>query len=406
MNLRLESEFGRLNAVIMHRPGDEIEMLTPDNIGEFLFEDVPYLEEIQREHDQFSSLIQLSTQAKVFRLTSLLRDVLRNEDLRFEALRSALKPKGYEHVAEELIMRLSAAEVATSLVAGIKMKGLRRKCNPETLKSLSDQDFLLTPAPNSYFMRDPAAIIQSGVVSSHMKFAGRQREANIMRLIFENHPLFKDTYENAYNTSSFGEEIPNIEGGDVIVLSKKALAIGNSERTDNEAIYQVAKHVLANSDVERVYDVHLPAKRNFMHLDTVFTIIDENLIVTYPNAMKMKLTTRVYRKEGIDANGEAILSSEVTNESVIDLLRHEIPHLEVIETAQGYPEYASREQWYDGANVFAIGPRQVIAYNRNKYTNRALREAGVDVLEIPSSELSRGLGGPRCMTMPLDREPV
>jgi arginine deiminase len=116
------------------------------------------------------------------------------------------------------------------------------------------------------------------------------------------------------------------------------------------------------------------------------------------------LETRVHRKEGVDENGETILSTEIIKESVLSVLEKEIPYLEVIETGDGNPDYASREQWFDGANVFAIGPRRVISYNRNRYTNRALRDAGVEVLLIPSSELSRGLGGPRCMTMALDRQ--
>jgi arginine deiminase len=141
-----------------------------------------------------------------------------------------------------------------------------------------------------------------------------------------------------------------------------------------------------------------------MHLDTVFTIIDENLIVTYPGAMDAELTTVIYRKENLDEQGNVILSREVINDSFLNLLNKEIRYLEVIETGGGNPDFAEREQWYDGANVFAISPRRVISYNRNKYTNRALKEAGVEVLEIRSSELSRGLGGPRCMTMPLERQ--
>jgi arginine deiminase len=203
---------------------------------------------------------------------------------------------------------------------------------------------------------------------------------------------------------SITEKHPDIEGGDIIILSDKALAIGNSERTDSEAIIQVAKSVLADGKVERVYEVFLPKKRNFMHLDTVFTIIDENLVVTYPDALSAVLETRVHRKEGEDENGDTILSTEIIKESVLSVLEKEIPYLEVIETGDGNPDYASREQWFDGANVFAIGPRRVISYNRNRYTNRALRDAGVEVLLIPSSELSRGLGGPRCMTMALDRQ--
>jgi arginine deiminase len=142
-----------------------------------------------------------------------------------------------------------------------------------------------------------------------------------------------------------------------------------------------------------------------MHLDTVFTILDENLVLTYPDALNAVLQTSLYTLK--ENNGEkTTIKREVLKESLLTVLSREIPHLEVLHTADGNPDYSMREQWFDGANVFAIGPRRVISYNRNIHTNRALRNMGVEVLEIPSSELSRGLGGPRCMTMPLSRARV
>jgi arginine deiminase len=239
-----------------------------------------------------------------------------------------------------------------------------------------------------------------------MKFSGRQGESHLLKLIFENHPDFKAHFKPVYPGNGITGETPTIEGGDVIVLSDKALAIGCSERTDEKAIVLLAKQVLKNSSVERVYQVDLPSKRNFMHLDTVFTIIDENLIVTYPDAMNSVLQTWIIRKNGVDAEGNVIIDKECVQESIITVLKKEIPYLEIVETGDGNPDFAMREQWYDGANVFAVSPRRVISYNRNKLTNRALREAGVEVLETSSSELSRGLGGPRCMTMPLWRMEV
>ena len=183
------------------------------------------------------------------------------------------------------------------------------------------------------------------------------------------------------------------------------MAIGNSERTDEKAIYHAAKAMLAEGSVERVYEVHLPKKRQYMHLDTVFTILDENLALTYPDALNSVLQTSLYTLKEIK-DDKVHIKREVLQESLLTILEREIPHLEILHTADGSPDYSQREQWFDGANVFAIGPRRVISYNRNIHTNRALRQMGVDVLEIPSSELSRGLGGPRCMTMPLSRSRV
>lgn len=409
MKLRLNSEYGTLKAVLMHRPGAEIDRLTPYNIGEYLFEDMPYLEQMQREHDEFRSLIKGATGATVYRLLDLLVETFIDDNLLLNAMQLALAEKGLSHIAGDVIVRMSTMECAQAMLVGVKVRELRaKKLNDKVLNSMPEHSFAITPNPNGYFMRDPAAVIQTGVICCQMKYPSRRREASLMRLVMENHTLFKDTAKIVYPNTAFENSTqapyPCIEGGDIIVLSEKALAIGNSERTDGAAIQEVAKQVLASGDVERVYEVVLPPKRNFMHLDTVFTIIDENLVVTYPDALQAVLETRVHRKEGVDEMGNTILNTEVINRSLLSILEDEIEYLEIINCGGDNPDYASREQWFDGANVFAIGPRRVISYNRNIHTNRKLREMGVEVLRIPSSELSRGLGGPRCMTMALDRQ--
>lgn len=408
MKLRLNSEFGTLKAVLMHRPGKEIDRLTPYNISEYLFEDMPYLEVMQQEHDEYRSLIKGATGATVYRLLDLLIESLIDDDLLIKAFQLALAPNNLSHLAEDIIGRFSTMECANALIAGVKVKELKRKLQHSSLNKLGEHSFVISPSPNSYFMRDPAAVVQTGVISCQMKKPIRTRESFIMRMIFENHPLFKDNFNPLYPKDTIEEALTekhaDIEGGDIIVLSSKALAIGNSERTDSEAILEVAKEVLKDGVVERVYEVFLPKLRHFMHLDTVFTIIDENLVVTYPDAMQAVMETRVHRKDGVDSEGNTIIATEVLKESILEVLKKEIDYLEIIHTGDGNPDYASREQWFDGANVFAIGPRRVISYNRNRHTNRALREAGVEVLTIPSSELTRGLGGPRCMTMALDRQ--
>jgi len=403
MNLRLNSEFGRLKAVITHRPGREIERLTPSNTSELLFEDVPYLDGMQKEHDEFTNLIRNSVEAQVYRLHDLLVEILIDRELKHQLVNETLDKTKTSYLSDDILARYSTAEIARMLVAGIKVKELRKKIKGDVIAQMEQENYLINPCPNLYFMRDPAAVVQDGVICSHMKFSGRQGESTLLKTIFENHPDFQHTFNPVYPIEDNTKDTPTIEGGDVIVLSSKALAIGCSERTDEKAIELVAEHVLNHGSVERVYQVDLPPKRNFMHLDTVFTVIDENLIVTYPEAMNSILQTCVYRKDTEDITGNAILKKECMNESIITVLKKEIPFLEVVETGDGNPDFSSREQWYDGANLFAVSPRRVISYNRNKYTNRALREAGVEVIETSSSELSRGLGGPRCMTLPLWR---
>ncbi len=404
MDLRLNSEYNTLKAVMMHRPGIEIDRLSPYNHKDYLFEDVPYLDEMQAEHDEFRLLIKEATGAKIYRLHELLTDVLSDKQLLFESVKTALTFTNLQHKVEDIACRLSPAECGGALIEGLRVYEVKCKFPSGYFNALSERDYLMLPNPNFLFMRDPAAVVHNGVISSRMKFAGRKGEPYALKIILENHPLFKDTYRKIYPLKDDGINTPAIEGGDVIVLSKNSLAIGYTERTDVEAIRAVANEVLKDPEVERVYQVHLPKLRNCMHLDTVFTIIDENLIVAYPGAMEKELTTIIYHKEGIDDSGNPLVGREVVSDSFLNVLKGEIPYLEVIETGGGHPEYGPREQYYDGANVFAISPRRVVSYNRNKHTNRALKEAGVEVLEIRSSELSRGLGGPRCMTMPLERQ--
>lgn len=404
MNLRINSEFGTLRAVLMHRPGKEIDRLTPYNKEFLLFEDVPYLEALQREHDAFSNLIKESTGAQVYQLRELLIRVLYDQNILLKLVRESLKRSGLVHLAEDILERYSTAECASILTAGLKIHELRNKIPNLNAGELMESAFAISPCPNLYFQRDPMALTPGGIIFSSMKMDGRQREADLLRTIFENHADFKDNVNRLYPVLGH-DHPPSIEGGDIIVLSGKAVAIGNSERTDEKAIYHAAKAMLAEGSVERVYEVHLPHKRNYMHLDTVFTVLDENLVLTYPDALNSVLQTSLYTLKEIK-DDKVHIKREVLNESLLTILEREIPHLEILHTADGNPDYSLREQWFDGANVFAIGPRRVISYNRNIHTNRALRQMGVDVLEIPSSELSRGLGGPRCMTMPLSRSRV
>ena len=404
MNLKINSEFGTLKAVMMHRPGREIDRLTPYNKEYLLFEDVPYLEAMQKEHDFFTDLIKQTTGAQVFRLQELLIQVLSNHNILEHLMFQALKKSGLTHLNAPMLDRLSTAECAAALMAGVKVHELKRKIPNLPAGELMDSAFVIPPSPNLYFQRDPMAITPGGIIFSSMKMPGRQREADLLRVIFENHPEFKDHVKAIYPHNG-QDNPPSIEGGDVIVLSHEAVAIGNSERTDEKAIYQVAKALLAEGTVQRVYEVHLPKKRQFMHLDTVFTILDENLVLTYPDALNAVLQTSLYTLK--EREGDKVhIKRQVLQESLLTVLSREIPHLEILSTADGNPDYSLREQWFDGANVFAIGPRRVISYNRNKHTNNALRNMGVEVLEIPSSELSRGLGGPRCMTLPLSRAKI
>ncbi|HAZ24014.1 MAG TPA: arginine deiminase, partial [Algoriphagus sp.] len=338
MNLRLNSEFGTLRAVLMHRPGKEIDRLTPYNKDFLLFEDVPYLEALQKEHDVFSNLIKESTGATVYQLRELLIRVLYDGEILLRLMRESLRRSNMVHLAEDILERYSTAECAGILTAGLKVHELKRKIPNLNQGELLDYAFVITPCPNLYFQRDPMALTPGGIIFSSMKMEGRQREANLLRTVFENHPEFKDHVNKLYPINGH-DNPPSIEGGDVIVLSHEAVAIGNSERTDEKAIYHAAKALLAEGSVKRVYEVHLPEKRNYMHLDTVFTVLDENLVLTYPDAMNAVLQTSLYTLKEVQ-DDKVHIKREVLKESLLTVLEREIPHLEVLSTADGNPDYS------------------------------------------------------------------
>jgi arginine deiminase len=184
MKLKLNSEYGRLKAVITHRPGKEIERLTPSNTSELLFEDVPYLEGMQKEHDEFTSLIRDSIGAKVYRLHDLLVEVMIDQNLKDQLFDASLAKMDSVFLKDDILARYSTAECAKMLIAGIKVKELKRKINGAQINKLDGEAYIINPSPNLYFMRDPAAIVQDGVICSHMKFSGRQGESNLLKTIF------------------------------------------------------------------------------------------------------------------------------------------------------------------------------------------------------------------------------
>ncbi len=198
MNLRINSEFGTLKAVLMHRPGKEIDRLTPYNKEYLLFEDVPYLEAMQREHDAFSNLIKETTGAMVYQLRELLIRVLYDREILLRLVKDSLKRSGLGYLAEEILDRFSTAECATILTAGLKIHELKRKIPNLNTGELMDSAFAIAPCPNLYFQRDPMALTPGGIIFSSMKMEGRQREADLLRTIFENHPEFKDHVKTLY----------------------------------------------------------------------------------------------------------------------------------------------------------------------------------------------------------------
>ena len=266
---------------------------------------------------------------------------------------------------------------------------------------IDDYPFYLDPMPNLYFTRDPAASIGDGLTINKMHWPARRRESLFMEYIIKYHPRFADAKLPVWygRTNKF-----SLEGGDELVLSKDTLAIGISERSEVNAIEKLASRLLKNSDFKRVMAIKIPAKRAFMHLDTVFTMIDYDKFSVHPAILANGGELDIYILEKSDQNsfGYTITHKRNLKQTLAEVLN--IEEIQLIQCGDGDIIASAREQWNDGSNTLAIAPGVVVTYDRNYVTNAALRQAGIKVIEVVGSELGRGRGGPRCMTMPLVRE--
>ena len=405
--INVQSEIGPLKKVLLHRPGEELERLVPGELERLLFDDIPHLVAAVREHDAFAETLR-GNGAEVVYLSDLAAETLRlTPDRREPFIRRFIAESGESSVScrDELFRLLSGIreekELILKMMAGVTVSELDRK-EQGTLTALAGRSsrFALDPIPNLYFTRDPFACIGHGVSLNRMYSVTRRRETIFGELIFRYHPDYAGRVPLYYN-----RQLPYcIEGGDVLVLGKKALAIGISQRTSTEAIDLLAERLFADeeSGIERILALDIPNVRAYMHLDTVFTQLDADKFLVHPGILE---TLRIFLLEK-DGTGPAHVSQmdKPLSQVLAEVLG--LPSVSLIRCGGGDRVTSEREQWNDGSNVLCVRPGTVIAYDRNRVTNELLREQGIEVLEIPSSELSRGRGGPRCMSMPLLREEI
>ncbi len=320
----------------------------------------------------------------------LLRQFLDEADLRSPRLRESL---------EDYLGALPDREMIAAMMAGVRKSQLRRegvRLGDYLLDAGDDYPFAVDPLPNLYFTRDPFATIGTGVSIHKMHTPTRNRETLFGKFIFQHHPVYK----NAPQWYDRGET-SSLEGGDILVLSPQVLAVGISQRTQEDSIDALAETVLSRSKTfKKVLAFNIPKTRSFMHLDTVFTMVDYDKFTVHPNILK-EITVFVME---LDEGGKMSIRQE--DGRLEDILKEhlELDAVKLIPCGQGSEIDAAREQWSDGSNTLAIAPGEVVVYSRNYVTNRSLEEAGVRIHEIPSAELSRGRGGPRCMSMPLWRD--
>ena len=294
---------------------------------------------------------------------------------------------------------MSDKEMVSAMMAGVRKGQLRvtgGKLGDYLSAAGDDYPFAVDPLPNLYFTRDPFATIGTGVSIHKMHTATRNRETLFGKFIFEHHP----EYRNAPRWYDRGET-SSLEGGDILVLSPQVLAVGISQRTQEDSIDALAETVLSQSKTFRkILAFNIPKTRSFMHLDTVFTMVDRDKFTVHPNILG-QLTVFVME---LDENRRVKIRQE--DGRLEDILKEHLnlDRVTLIPCGEGSEIDAAREQWSDGSNTLAIGAGEVVVYSRNYVTNRSLEEAGIRIHTIPSAELSRGRGGPRCMSMPLWRE--
>ena len=405
--LNVTSEIGRLKTVLLHRPGEEIENLTPDLLDRLLFDDIPYLKVAREEHDAFAQTLR-EAGVEVLYLEVLAAEAIETSDeVKQQFISEFIDEAGVEseRLKEALIQYFNSFSDNKAMVDKM-MAGVRK----EELKdyhreSLYDQvnnvyPFVCDPMPNLYFTRDPFATIGHGITLNHMRTDTRNRETIFAKYIFRHHPRFK------------GKDIPfwfnrdentSLEGGDELILSKEILAVGISQRTDSASVEKLAKKLLYYKDTtfKTVLAFKIPVSRAFMHLDTVFTQVDYDKFTVHPGIVGPLEVYAITKDPENDGHLIAVEECDTLENILKKYLKRDI---ELIKCGGGDEIIAAREQWNDGSNTLAIAPGEVVVYSRNYVTNEILEKKGIKLHVIPSSELSRGRGGPRCMSMPLIRE--
>ena len=409
--INVKSEIGTLKKVLLHRPGNELLNLTPDTLSRLLFDDIPFLPEAQKEHDEFAHILK-ENGIEVVYLEDLMAEVLElGDDIENKFIRQFIfeagirTPKYKELVFDYLKSFVNKKELVLKTMEGIKIEEIPRK-KREVEKSLVDlvsdeSEFLADPMPNLYFTRDPFASAGNGVILNKMYSVTRNRETIYAEYIFNYHPEYKGKINKYYD-----RYLPyHIEGGDVLNLSNHVLAVGISQRTESGAIDELAKNMFRNPDceIDTILAFNIPESRAFMHLDTVFTQIDYDKFTFHPGIMD---TLEVFEiTEGDIPDSDEDLNVKKVEGSLEEILERYLSRkVTLIPCAGGERISSEREQWNDGTNTLCIAPGVVVVYDRNNITNNILREHGIKVLEMSSAELSRGRGGPRCMSMPLVRE--
>ena len=399
------SEIAPLKKVLMHRPGDEFLNLTPNTLERLLFDDIPYLKIAQQEHDAYANALRAEGVEVVY-LVDLAAEALeaggrtvRKKFLeQFIAEAGVTSPKVAKHCFDYLNAIKDTKEMIRKCIAGIDISELKKLGKVSGFYATRDTGrMIIDPIPNLYFQRDPMATVGYGATLHKMWSVTRTRESIFMEYVYQYHPFYEDT-KLYYDR----EEPYCIEGGDIQVLSKEVVAIGISQRTEPDAIADFARRLFKDkkNEFRYVLAIDIPDERSFMHLDTVMTQVDVDKFAVQDAIMDISTIYEITPGRGGEIE---IVEIHQSLQKVLEKYLH-LNKVDLIKCGNGKRIDAEREQWSDGVNLLCVRPGVVIAYDRNFVTNQTLKKHGVKVIEIPSSELSRGRGGSHCMSMALVRE--
>ena len=396
------SEIGKLNKVLLHRIGTEVDGLVPDNFARLLFDDIPYLKVAQQEHDRFADLLRKNGVEVIYYADEVAKAIekpeIKDRFIREMLDQSRFSSRGVREAIYAYLITMKPHDLVGKVIAGIRKTDLT-DYEPRTLAEKIDEayPFYMDPMPNMYFTRDQGACIGNGVNIHHMSTATRRRESLLLRYMYE----FNTDFAPAGTEKWYDYDDPySLEGGDILVLSKDIVAVGLSERTTAAGIETFARNLLNGSDFKKVLVFNIPKKRAFMHLDTVFTMVDYDKFSIHP---EIEGPLQLYELS-LGAGGDIKLASMTEDLATILAKELGLPAVKLIRCGGDDAMAAQREQWNDGSNTLCIAPGKVITYERNYVTNDLLDRNGIDVLTMPSSELSRGRGGPRCMSCPVSRD--
>jgi arginine deiminase len=399
----VDSEVGRLRQVMLHRPGLELNRLTPANCNDLLFDDVLWAKRARQEHDAFADVLR-DRGVEVLYLHELLGETLADEKARAWVLERAANQRfvgpALAPPVAAYLEELDGPALARTFVGGLTRGELPHAGRGLAASMAGDLDFVLPPLPNHLFTRDTSCWLYGGVSLNPMAKPARKRETVNLEAIYRFHPRFAHAdFDLWFGGVDEDWGRATLEGGDALVVGNGAVLIGMGERTTPYSVELLAQRLFSRGAAREIVAVELPRERSYMHLDTVMTMVDRDAFLVYPGVIEDARTWSVTPGDGA---GELVvepaggLFETLARTLDLDAVR--------VFTTGGDAMEADREQWDDGNNVLALEPGVVVAYDRNVDTNTKLRKAGIEVVTIEGFELSRGRGGARCMSCPLERD--